>query len=209
MEENRKLEPGESEVIYSLDLGKYGLKHLGGRDILTLSEEDMDTLLEALGNDDIALNVPIPFGIENVQEILSYSECRKCGRCCNPNPLNPESPGIEVFEKELAAIANYLMQPYEGIKEKTSQGKLAFHPIYPDGLESTRWMPQPCPLLNEEKTACTVHSVRPVVCSIHPIIFTDDKSCITIKANCAYGKDMIKRAYRKAKEDNPYLEIPL
>jgi Fe-S-cluster containining protein len=86
---------------------------------------------------------------------------------------------------------------------------MALHPFYPDGFESTRWMPQPCPFLNEEKTACTVHKIRPVVCSIHPIIFTDDMSAITIKANCAYGRDMIKQAYKKAKEMNPGLEIPL
>jgi hypothetical protein len=111
MKEKRELEPGESEVIYKLDLGKYGLARLEGTDILSLAEDEMDSLLEALGSDDIALNIPIPFSIENIMEILSYSECRKCGRCCNPNPLNPESPGIEVFEKELLSIANYLQHP--------------------------------------------------------------------------------------------------
>jgi Fe-S-cluster containining protein len=209
MEYKRNGETYQLEDVDKLDLEKYGLSGLEGRNLVTLTDAEMDSLLTALGNDDIALNVPIPFSAENVRELLSYSECRRCGACCQPNPLNPNSPGVEAFEKELTAIAGYLRQPYEALEGKTAPGNLVPHPLEPSGLESTRWLPLPCPFYSEEKTGCTVHPVRPVVCRIYPVLFTGDDSCISVKANCEYGKDIIRRAYRILRENDPDLEIPL
>src|SRR3972149_7014913 len=92
------------EEIDRLDLARYGLSDLVGKNLVPPDRSKMDRLLAALGDDDISLNVPIPCTVDNVREVLSYSECRRCGRCCRPNPLNPESPGIEVFEEELKAM---------------------------------------------------------------------------------------------------------
>ena len=69
----------ESEEIFKLDLEKYGVSHLGGENILTLKEQDMDTLLEALGNDDISLTVSLPCTPDVMFELVSTSECRRCG----------------------------------------------------------------------------------------------------------------------------------
>ena len=107
----------EPQKIYRLDLEKYGLSHLTGRNILALTGSDMDKLLNALGNDDISVNVPVPFNPDNVKELLSQSECRRCGKCCIPNPLNPRSAGVEVFEDELKLIAHHLHSPYETLKD--------------------------------------------------------------------------------------------
>jgi len=71
----------EAHDIERLDLARYGLAYLEGSNILALSEPDMDKLLKALGDDDISLNIPIQCTPYNVQKILSYSECRGCGRC--------------------------------------------------------------------------------------------------------------------------------
>jgi Fe-S-cluster containining protein len=204
--ENKKYEP---EVINKLDLKKYGLSYLEGRNILTLTGSDMDRLLIALGNDDIALDVPIPCTPENVQKVLSYSECRRCGKCCIPNPLNPGSPGVEIFEEELNAVANYLQLPYETLEEKTSVGKAVPHPFQRNRLVSTRWLPLPCPFFVVEENKCQVYPVRPVVCKIHPIIFTGDYSFMSVKVNCDYGKDLIIGAFRYVRTSGPHLEIKL
>jgi len=204
--ENKIYEPKE---IDKLDLEKYGLSYLEGRKILTLPGSDMNRLLLALGNDDISLNVPIPCTLDNVQEVLSYSECRRCGNCCLPNPMNPGSPGVEIFKEELNSIADYLHLPYETLKEKTAVGKAVPYPFQMTKLAFTRWLPLPCPFYIVEHNECQVYPVRPVVCKIHPIIFTGDDTNMAIKINCDYGKDLIIGAYRYVRTNDPNLEIKL
>lgn len=199
----------EAEDIFELNLEKYGLSHLKGKDILTLNETDMDALITALGDDDISLNVPIPCTPDDIFNLLSSAECRKCGKCCQPNPLNPDSPGIEVFKEEIEAIAEFLHVPPAMIETQSQMGKWVPHPFGWTGLSSTRWLPQPCPFYNQETRLCSVHSVRPIVCKIHPVIFTGEHDSISIKLYCDYGKDLIKKAYEIAKQKNPSLEIIL
>lgn len=199
----------ESEEIFKLNLEKYGLAELEGKDILTLEPGDMDRLLEALGNDDISLTAPVPCTPDILFEILSQSECRQCGKCCQPNPLNPASPGIEAFRPELEKMASLVRIPYEHIEGRTESGKFVPHPFGWTGLSSTRWLPLPCMFYDEETNACRVHSARPVVCRIHPMIFTGSMEEISIKLNCDYGKDLIKAAYDYARKRNPSLEIIL
>ncbi len=199
----------EAEDIFELDLARYGLSHLKGRDLLSLDDDEMNALITALGNDDISLNIPIPCTPDDIFSLLSSSECRKCGKCCQPNPLNPDSPGIEVFKEEIEAIATFLHIPADAIEKQSQMGKWVPHPFGWTNLSSTRWLPQPCPLFNAETNQCSVHSVRPVVCKIHPVIFTGEHNSISIKLYCDYGKDLIKQACKIAKENDPNLEITL
>jgi Fe-S-cluster containining protein len=195
------------EEIDRLDLEKYGLSYLEGRNILTLERPDMDRLLVALGNDDISLNIPIPCTPENVQEVLSYSECRRCGRCCIPNPLNPESPGIEAFEDELKSIAIHLNTPYEALREKTKVGQVVSYPYQVVKLGYTRWLPLPCPFYDAEQNGCQAYPVRPVVCKTFPVIFTGDDTYMSIKVSCDYGKDIVIEACKRLRAKEPDLEI--
>jgi Fe-S-cluster containining protein len=199
----------EPQDIDRLDLAKYDLSYLEGSNILALEGPDMDKLLEALGNDDISLYIPIPCTPYNVQKILSYSECRKCGRCCIPNPLNPGNPGVEVFEEELKSIASFLGIPYETMRQRTTSSKVVPHPFDdPTKLSFTRWLPLPCPFYDKDGR-CQIYPVRPIVCSVHPIVFTEDNTRISIKANCDYGKDLIKAAFRDVRNDSPEMVIKL
>jgi Fe-S-cluster containining protein len=195
--------------IEKLDLARYGLAYLEGSNILALSEPDKDKLLKALGEDDISLNIPIPCTPYNVFKILSYSHCRNCGRCCIPNPLNPANPGVEALESELTAIAEHTGLPVETLKERTARGKVVAHPFEPEKLSYTRWLPLPCPYHAAEKGACKIYPVRPIVCSIHPVVFTEDNTQISIKCNCEYGKDIIKAAFRDVRTNSPELVIKL
>jgi Fe-S-cluster containining protein len=201
----------ESEEIFKLDLERYELAYLDGQNLLSIDNTDMDALLEALGKEDISLNVPLPCAPDIIFEILSSAECRRCGKCCQPNPLNPDSPGIEVFEEELEEIARFLNVPLDLIKEKTSPGKFVPHPFgwTKLNLSSTRWLPLPCPFFDAEQNECRVHRVRPVVCKIHPVIFVGDPSSFSIKLNCDYGKDLVKKAYEMVKQKDPDCEIIL
>jgi Fe-S-cluster containining protein len=197
------------EEIYKLNLRKYGLEDLEGKNILALDQPDLDRLLAALGDDDISLNIPMPCTSENVKEILALSECRKCGKCCRPNPLNPGSPGIEVFEDELKAMTDQLGWSYEDIKTKTKVGSVTSRAFQITELGFTRWMPLPCPFYDIEKNECRAYSARSVVCQVYPIIFTGDDTCMSIRVTCDYGKDLVVKACKRLREENPNLEITL
>jgi Fe-S-cluster containining protein len=197
------------EEIEKLDLRKYGLEYLEGRNILTLDRPDLGRLLEALGNDDISLNVPIACTEQNVRDLLALSECRRCGRCCKPNPLNPKSPGIEIFEEELQAIARTVGQPYEDIRKKTTVGHSVPYAFQMVKLGFTRWLPLPCPFYSEERGGCEVYAARGVVCMVYPVIFTGDDTYMSIRVTCDYGKDVVMEAYKRVLRDDPKAEIIL
>ncbi|GEM_PF-1039786 len=200
----------DPQDIDRLDLARYGLAYLESSNILALSEPDMDKLLTALGNEDISLYIPIPCTPYNVQKILDYARCRNCGRCCIPNPMNPTNPGVEVFEEELKKIAGHTGLPFETLQERTTRSKVVPHPFQdPTKLSFTRWLPLPCPYHDAEAGACRIYPVRPIVCSIHPVVFTEDNTQISIKANCDYGKEIIKAAFKDVRKRNPELVIKL
>ena len=196
------------EDIEKLDLKKYGLSRLEGKNLLTLDPCDMDALLAALGDDDISLNLPLPCTAENVQQVLSYSECRQCGRCCRPNPLNHASPGVEVFEEELKAMAESLHEEYESLKAKTSPGNATPYAFQVVKLGLTRWLPLPCPFYAQEGK-CRAYPVRAVVCRTYPIIFTGDDTYMSIRVTCDYGKDLVIRACERIRATDPGLSIEL
>ncbi len=199
----------EPQKIDRLDLEKYGLSYLKGGNVLDLTNPDMDKLLNALGNDDISVNVPIPFTPYNVKELLSQSECGRCGKCCIPNPLNPRSPGVEVFEDELKLIAHHLHSHYETLKKKTVEGKNLNSPFQSNQVAITRRLPLPCPFYNEKTNDCQVHLVRPTVCTIYPVIFGENNTYIDIKVNCDYGKDLAISALKNLKMNNPNLVLKI
>jgi len=199
-------EPGE---IYKLDLEKYGLTYLDNKNLLSLNSDDMDKLLNALGKDDISLNIPITCTPGNTEWILSFSGCRRCGDCCIPNPLYPDSPGVEVFKEEFGPITGHLQISEETLKEMTSLGKVAPHPFHMTRLTFTRWLPLPCPFYIEERNICRIYPVRPVVCKVHPIIFTGDDSYLAIKLHCDYGKELVKSVFKYVRENDPEYEIIL
>jgi Fe-S-cluster containining protein len=205
MEERNKY----GEEIFKLNLYKYGLEELEGRDILSLAPEMLDRLLQALGEDDISLNLPIPCTEENVKEMLALSSCRRCGKCCRPNPLNPASPGIEAFEDEIKAMSELLHWNFEDIKKRTTPGSMTSLAFQLKDLGFTRWLPLPCPFYSQEKSGCQAYSPRPVVCQVYPIIFTGDDTIMSIRLTCEYGRDITAAACRRLREKDPNLEITL
>ncbi|MFC1953542.1 YkgJ family cysteine cluster protein [Chloroflexota bacterium] len=199
----------EPEEIDRLDLEKYGLSHLKDRNILALGNSEINELLDALGYNDISLNIPMTFSPYNVDGMLSYSDCRRCGRCCLPNELNPGNPGVEVLEDELKNIAIHLQVSYESLMEKTLEGKSIHNQDQPDNVTATRFLPLPCPFYNEELNQCQVYEARPIVCSVYPIVFGEHNNYIAVKVDCDYGRDIAVRSLLYLKTNNPGMGIKL
>jgi Fe-S-cluster containining protein len=189
--------------VFRLDLEKYGLSYLDGRNILDLNEDDLLKFFNSLSQDDISLQLPIAFTPQNIKEILSRSECRQCGGCCIPNPLNPGNPGVEVFEDELKILAPFLDTDYESLVNITAEGKNqdAMYPL--NLLIGTQLLPLPCPFYINESKGCRAYKGRPLVCTIYPVVFGDNDEYIEIKVNCDYGKDIAREALKDLKKKNP------
>ena len=193
----------QPQKVFKLDLERYGLSHLYGRNILGISESELDRFLDALAEDDISLQIPGAFSPDNIREILSRAKCRKCGACCLPNPVNPHSPGVELFEDELKMIASNTGMNYEKLLELTQEGKNQ-DAVYPlNEIIGTRFFPLPCPFYMEEDKECRIYSTRPLVCAIYPIVFGENDEFIEIKVNCEYGKEAAKGALAGLKAKNP------
>ncbi len=192
---------GPSE-IERFDLSKYGLAYLEGRNVLDLSDADLDRLLEALGDADAAVQIPIPSTPENVERLASQSQCRRCGKCCSPDRPDPDNPGVEALESELKAIAAHLGVTYASLEEKTAKGKRVFHRSYMKSVSLTRFLPLPCRWYDAKASGCSIYAVRPVVCRMHPIVFGDSGQ-ISIRTACDYGKDIIKAAFKELKASHP------
>ena len=196
-------QPRQPQRVFKLDLEKYNLSHLHGRNILGIGENELGRFLDALAKDDISLQIPIAFSPDNIREILLRAECRKCGACCVPNPTNPHSPGVELFEDELKIIAGNTGMNYEKLLDLTQEGKNQ-DAVYPlNEIIGTRFLPLPCPFYMEENKECRIYSTRPLVCTIYPIVFGENDEYIEIKVNCEYGKDIAKVALKALKERNP------
>jgi Fe-S-cluster containining protein len=199
----------QPQRVFRLDLDKFDLSHLNGRNILGIDERDLDRFLEALAKDDISIQIPGVFSPENIREILSRAKCRNCGACCVPNPMNPDNPGVELFEDELKLIANNTGMNYESLLEQTTEGKNQ-DAVYPlNEVIGTRLLPLPCPFYVEENKECRIYSTRPLVCGIYPIVFGENDECIDIKVNCEYGKEVVKGALKALKEKNPDLILKI
>jgi Fe-S-cluster containining protein len=191
-----------------LNLERYGLGHLKGRNALFVSESDVAKLLDASGREDIPVRLPIPVR-ESIDWLLSQSNCRKCGRCCMPNPLNSEHPGVEVFESELKPIAKYLGVSPKKLKRKTVEGKSIKDPFEPTCSEMTRKFPLPCLFFDSKLRQCRVYPVRPIVCKIYPVLSSERLSYTEVKVNCDYGKDIVRNAIKALRERRPYLVMLL
>jgi len=192
-----------------LNLGEYGLAHLKGKNALFIGESDITKLLDALSREDIPVRLPIPPAPESIDWLLSQSNCRRCGKCCMPNPLNPKHPGVEVLESELKPIAKYLGVSPKKLKNKTTKGKLINNLLQPTESERTRRFPLPCSFLDSKLKQCRVYPVRPVVCKIYPVLSGETFSYTEVKVNCDYGKDIIRNAIKVLREQRPDLQMLL
>jgi Fe-S-cluster containining protein len=180
------------ELSAKLDLDTYGLSHLRNKYPWDWTDIDVDRLLDAFAKEDIAPTFELPPSLEYIEPLLASSHCRRCGRCCLVNPLNPAHSGVEVFEVELKSISRYLRMPYKSLKKKTLAGQRLNNQLAPNGVAITRRLPLPCMFYDAKKKECKIYEVRPVVCRVYPVGFTESDMSFKIRVNCEYGRDLYK-----------------
>ena len=178
-----------------LDLKKHNLGHLENKRMIDLTDEEIEQLMDAAASDDIALSLGIPWTRVNVRKALDEGQCENCGRCCNPNPNRPGSPGVEVFEAELDAISAASHIPMEKLLKMTTKGADA--QSGPNTREPTRWLPLPCPFRNRAEQRCEIHQSNPVVCRLYPFSMSGD--ILAVHVDCAYGKDVFRNMIKELK----------
>jgi Fe-S-cluster containining protein len=182
--------------LVDLDLAKHGLDYLYGKRPKDFTPDEIEQILDAFDKDDIAPPVfEVNVNPYRIDELLSRSYCRGCGKCCLPNPRNPSYPGVEAAEDELKKITRHFRISHKAVKKGTKKGGQIKNPNPPYQVLNTKWLVQPCMFHDLKKNRCTVHELRPLVCKIYPLIF--HYSVISLKVTCEYGKDL----YRSLMED--------
>ncbi len=179
-----------------LDLKKYNLGHLENKSLIDFSGEEIEQLMDAAAADDIALSLGVHWSKVNVRRALDEGTCMNCGKCCNPNPNRPDSPGVEVFVTELDAIGAASRISREKLLTMTTKGADVIE-SGPTTREPTRWLPLPCPFNNQIKHQCEIHQANPVVCRLYPFSMSGD--ILAVHVDCDYGKDVFRNMIKELK----------
>ena len=171
-----------------IDFDKHGLSHLRGRQPHQWTPAEMDSFLAACATEEMSLQINLPFSFANIQKLLSLSKCRRCGKCCMPNPNHKEWPGVGLFEDELKEIARGSLQPLNKLKRDCiTRDSVAGRKSY--------WLRFPCPF--QSPKGCKVYQVRPMACRTYPFVSGDnDPAHLTLKVSCEYGKDIYRAITR-------------
>lgn len=180
------MQKGKPDLVLELDFAKHGLAFLKDQPLNTWQLADIDKLVEAFAGENIA---PVIYGLafnaSNVKGLLGLSHCRRCGRCCQPNPSKPEHPGVIVSDHDLKQIARNPGYSYKQLKKKTQMSK---DPNFIQG----RYLPLPCIFYDKKKDACQIYELRPLICTTFPITDIPGRVGVAVNVGCDYGKDIYK-----------------
>jgi len=173
-------------IIKELDLQKYGLSHIAGKEIHTLPDSEIEKLMNAFAAENIAPAIyGPPFVPHNVQSLLSLSYCRRCGKCCLPNPIDPDHPGVMMYEQDLRLIAENSEYSYKRLKKSA--------PINNNPhLPQRRYLLLPCMFYDKKKHECQIYDTRPLICRTFPIADLPGVIGMSIIVRCDYGKAIYK-----------------
>ncbi|MFC2072308.1 YkgJ family cysteine cluster protein [Chloroflexota bacterium] len=175
-------------------LDKYGLSYLTTKKLDAWTDSDIDKLIEACANENVAPLVLIPFNISNIKALLAKSYCRRCGECCKSNRFNLNDPGVMVLEDDLKNIAKHSAFSYNQMKMNSVKY------ISPE-RNDVRHLRLPCMLYKQGR--CTIYRIRPNLCKIYPIKdsqpLNDGRVNIAISVRCDYGKDIYRSIFENQK----------
>ncbi len=179
--------PQRKDILrLELDFSRHGLASLKDKPVHTWQDSDIDRLADAYAEENIAPALYGPaFTSDNVRGLLALSHCRRCGKCCLPNPATPEHPGVMVSESDRRRIAENTQYSYKYLKKKA--------PINNDSpFVPGRYLPLPCVFYDNKKGECRVYDVRPLICTTFPLTDIPGRTGIAINVGCDYGKDIYK-----------------
>ncbi len=157
--------------------------------------------MEAFVAENIAPVLMGPFFTpDKIVNLLGTSRCRRCGKCCLPNRLDPQNPGVMVFKKDLELIAERFDYSYEYLLEKAI-------PNADPQVPPCWYLPLPCMFYDEESCHCTIYEARPFACKVFPMpplinLGSGKPDGILISVGCEYGKDIFRSLTNLAKKSS-------
>ncbi len=167
---------------FVLDDAQKAAEYLENVTALAWTDSDIDKLVDAFSNENIAPTIPgLDFTRDNVERLLATSNCRQCGWCCKSHSFI-----LVGSEDDLKQIAKHSKFSYKYLKERTVRHKNQ------EGEES-RYLPQPCMFYEDGK--CQIYDIRPFACRVYPISgkrLSNGKVDASVNVHCDYGKDIYK-----------------
>jgi Fe-S-cluster containining protein len=189
--------------MLSLDLKKYGLKHLEATQIKDYSNEDIEKLVNAYSKELIAPRIPwILFNSDSVKWLLSLSKCRQCGKCCRENKEVPDNPGIIVSESDLERISK---NSKHSLKYLRKVAQVNMNPVY---KTRAKYLPLPCMFYILQSRRCKIYFYRPGICSLYPVS-NSPKGDVTVDVQCEFGKEIFKKALKSARDTGKHAQSQL
>jgi len=176
----------------TFDLNKYGLSHIKNTESTSWSDSDINKLINAFINENLSPICLLPYEPRFLLPLLGKSSCRRCGKCCLPNPKIPEHPGVRVFDNDIRNLSCYSGYSVQTITKKTWTNK---DPQWSKG----RYLTLPCMFYDKKAKKCLVYGGRPLVCRTYPISNTPTNN-ITVNLNCDYGKEIYLSIFKLERE---------
>jgi len=179
------------------DLSRYGLESLETKELGGYTDDDIKQLTNAFTAELIAPSIPfISFERENVNKLLNLSKCKKCGKCCQPDKVAPDNPGVIVGESDLLEISKNTKHSVKSLKKTL---KVNENPKYHKGAS---FLPLPCMFFNKNDRSCKIYSHRPFICRIYPVSDDADGENVTIDVHCDYGKEIFQKALKLLRNED-------
>ena len=169
-----------------------------GSTMATITEEQIEALLDDCQQLDKAWNLLLPAVPETVEMLMRNFKCNCTGACCRGEFETKRGRGIALSPPELQRLAKL-----KGMPPKEFRKKLV-HRYYIEGQKVAQ-MRYPCPFWSPVER-CTVYSQRPSVCRIFPLDAptiinglhpaSDGVALLTVNLDCPGGKELARNAMR-------------
>ena len=177
-----------------LDLHKYGLEYLETKEDSEVTNDDIRKLTEAFSAEIISPRIPgIAFVPENIEKLLSFSKCRRCGKCCRPHSQITDHPGIIVADSELTIISKHTKYSLKALRKRAKVNTNADYEV------GARYLPLPCTFYNQNERSCTIYSYRPSICRIYPVSNSPEGD-VTVDLQCDFGREIYQNTMRQLRD---------
>jgi len=136
-----------------------------GINLITITDSEVDELIEDIFNAKRVIHLPIPFTREVINELFKIFHCRRCGDCCVEVS---GSDGVFLFPEDI-----------ERLLRVTNLSKKQFKKRFTYANADRRFLPFPCPFYDSKSHSCKIYYGRPINCRLFP--FYSD--CTPVKIN--------------------------